>query len=78
MRYFNLFIIATIFFSSCTKNVKELENGVSLTYFKNGTGDFVENGEIIMFNLQYFDNEGNEQFRSQPNEPVLQHKDSLW
>ena len=78
MRYFNLFIIATIFFSSCTNNVKELENGVSLKYFKNGSGDFVENGEIIMFNLQYFDNEGNEQFRSQPNEPVLQQKDSLW
>ena len=78
MRYFNLFIIATIFFSSCTNNVKELENGVSLKYFKNGSGDFVENGEIIMFNLLYYDNEGNEQFRSQPNEPVLQQKDSLW
>ena len=47
MRYFNLFIIATIFFSSCTNNEKELENGVSLKYFKNGSGDFVENGEII-------------------------------
>lgn len=78
MRYFNLFIIVTIFFSSCTNNVKELENGVSLKYFKNGSGDFVENGEIIMFNLLYYDNEGNEQFRSQPNEPVLQQKDSLW
>ena len=78
MRYFNLFIIATIFFSSCTNNVKELESGVSLKYFKNGSGDFVENGEIIMFNLLYYDNEGNEQFRSQPNEPVLQQKDSLW
>ena len=78
MRYFNLFIIATIFFSSCTNNVKELENGVSLNYFKNGSGDFVENGEIIMFNLLYYDNEGNEQFRSQPSEPVLQQKDSLW
>ena len=78
MRYFNLFIIATIFFSSCTNNVKELENGVSLKYFKNGSGDFVEDGEIIMFNLLYYDNEGNEQFRSQPNEPVLQQKDSLW
>ena len=78
MRYFNLFIIATIFFSSCTNNVKELENGVSLKYFKNGSGDFVENGEIIMFNLLYYDNEGNEQFRSQPNEPVLKQKDSLW
>ena len=78
MRYFNLFIIATIFFSSCTNNVKELENGVSLKYFKNGSGDLVENGEIIMFNLLYYDNEGNEQFRSQPNEPVLQQKDSLW
>ena len=78
MRYFNLFIIATIFFSSCTSNEKELENGVSLKYFKNGSGDFVENGEIIMFNLLYYDNEGNEQFRSQPNEPVLQQKDSLW
>ena len=78
MRYFNLFIIATIFFSSCTNNVKELDNGVSLKYFKNGSGDFVENGEIIMFNLLYYDNEGNEQFRSQPNEPVLQQKDSLW
>ena len=78
MRYFNLFIIATIFFSSCTNNVKELENGVSLKYFKNGSGDFVENGEIIMFNLLYYDNKGNEQFRSQPNEPVLQQKDSLW
>ena len=78
MRYFNLFIIATIFFSSCTNNEKELENGVSLKYFKNGSGDFVENGEIIMFNLLYYDNEGNEQFRSQPNEPVLQQKDSLW
>lgn len=78
MRYFNLFIIATIFFSSCTNNVKELDNGVSLKYFKNGSGDFVEDGEIIMFNLLYYDNEGNEQFRSQPNEPVLQQKDSLW
>ena len=78
MRYFNLFIITTIFFSSCTNNVKELENGVSLKYFKNGSGDFVENGEIIMFNLLYYDNEGNEQFRSQPNEPVIQQKDSLW
>jgi len=78
MRYFNLLIIATIFFSSCTNNVKELDNGVSLKYFKNGSGDFVENGEIIMFNLLYYDNEGNEQFRSQPNEPVLQQKDSLW
>ena len=78
MRYFNLFIIATIFFSSCTNKLKELENGVSLKYFKNGSGDFVENGEIIMFSLLYYDNEGNEQFRSQPNEPVLQQKDSLW
>ena len=78
MRYFNLLIIVTIFFSSCTNNEKELENGVSLKYFKNGSGDFVENGEIIMFNLLYYDNEGNEQFRSQPNEPVLQQKDSLW
>ena len=31
-----------------------------------------------MFSLLYYDNEGNEQFRSQPNEPVLQQKDSLW
>ena len=78
MRYLNLFIIAIILFFSCTDKVKELENGVSLTYFKNGSGDFVENGEIIMFNLKYFDYEGNELFRSQPNEPVLQQKDSLW
>ena len=76
MKYLNILVLTLIIISSCTDKEKVLDNGVKLTYFKNGTGNLLENGELLELNIQYFDHEGNEQFNSE--EPILQQKDSLW
>lgn len=76
MKYLNLLFLSLIIISSCTDKEKVLDNGVKLKYFKNGTGNLLENGELLELNIQYFDHEGNEQFNSE--EPILQQKDSLW
>ena len=76
MKYLNVVFLTLILISSCTNKDKVLDNGVALTYFKNGTGNLLENGELLELNIQYFDHEGNEQFNSE--EPILQQKDSLW
>ncbi|MFL3022080.1 MAG: FKBP-type peptidyl-prolyl cis-trans isomerase [Cytophagales bacterium] len=76
MKYLNILVLTLIIISSCTDKEKVLDNGVKLTYFKNGTGNLLENGELLELNIKYFDHEGNEQFNSE--EPILQQKDSLW
>ena len=76
MKYLNILVLTLMIISSCTDKEKVLDNGVKLTYFKNGTGNLLENGELLELNIQYFDHEGNEQFNSE--EPILQQKDSLW
>ena len=76
MKYLNLLFLTSILITSCTDKEKVLDNGVTLKYFKNGTGNLLENGELLELNIQYFDHEGNEQFNS--DEPILQQKDSLW
>jgi|TARA_B110000881_G_scaffold218414_1_gene237881 FKBP-type peptidyl-prolyl cis-trans isomerase FkpA len=81
MKFFKnilLFVFTTILVSSCVDNSERvLDNGVSLKYFKNGSGKIEEN-QIVMLNLQYFDHEGNELLNKVGDDPVVLLKDSSW
>ena len=76
----NILVLAFTFFlvTSCVDNRERvLDNGVSLKYFKNGSGKIEEN-QIVMLNLQYFDHEGNELLNKVGDDPVVLLKDSSW
>lgn len=76
----NILMLAFTFFllTSCLDNSERvLDNGVSLKYFKNGSGEIKEN-QIVMLNLQYFDHEGNELLNKVGDDPVVLLKDSSW
>ena len=81
MKFFkNILMLACtfLFVSSCVDNSERvLDNGVSLKYFKNGSGEIEEN-QIVMLNLQYFDHEGNELLNKVGDDPVVLLKDSSW
>ena len=72
--------ITILFFTlfSCVEREKVLDNGVKLKYFKNGSGQEIEDGQIVMINLQYFDYDGNELLNKVGNDPVVLQKDSSW
>ena len=72
--------ITILFFTlfSCVDREKVLDNGVELKYFKNGSGEEIEDGQIVMINLQYFDYDGNELLNKVGNDPVVLQKDSSW
>ena len=72
--------ITILFFTlfSCVDREKVLDNGVELKYFKNGSGQEIEDGQIVMINLQYFDYDGNELLNKVGNDPVVLQKDSSW
>ncbi len=72
--------ITILFFTlfSCVDREKVLDNGVELKYFKNGSGQQIEDGQIVMINLQYFDYDGNELLNKVGNDPVVLQKDSSW
>ena len=75
-----IYYITILFFTifSCVDREKVLDNGVELKYFKNGSGQEIEDGQIVMINLQYFDYDGNELLNKVGNDPVVLQKDSSW
>ena len=75
-----IYYITILFFTifSCVDREKVLDNGVELKYFKNGSGQKIEDGQIVMINLQYFDYDGNELLNKVGNDPVVLQKDSSW
>ena len=76
----NVYYITILFITlfSCVDREKVLDNGVELKYFKNGSGQEIEDGQIVMINLQYFDYDGNELLNKVGNDPVVLQKDSSW
>ena len=74
--YYIIILFITLF--SCVDREKVLDNGVELKYFKNGIGQEIEDGQIVMINLQYFDYDGNELLNKVGNDPVVLQKDSSW
>ncbi len=74
--YYTTILFITLF--SCVDREKVLDNGVELKYFKNGSGQEIEDGQIVMINLQYFDYDGNELLNKVGNDPVVLQKDSSW
>ena len=73
------YLISTLFILiSCVDKEKVLDNGIELKYFKNGNGIEIQDGEIVMINLQYFDYDGNELLKKVGNDPVVLQKDSSW
>ena len=74
--YYSTILFITLF--SCVDREKVLDNGVELKYFKNGSGQEIEDGQIVMINLQYFDYDGNELLNKVGNDPVVLQKDSSW
>ena len=74
--YYIIILFITLF--SCVDREKVLDNGVELKYFKNGSGQEIEDGQIVMINLQYFDYDGNELLNKVGNDPVVLQKDSSW
>ena len=76
----NIFLIVfTLFITySCVEKEKVLDNGIKLKYFKHGDGETIEDGQIVMLNLQYFDHDGNELLNKVGNDPVVLLKDSSW
>ena len=76
----NIFLIVfTLFITySCVEKEKVLDNGIKLKYFKHGDGETIEDGQIVMLNLQYFDHDGNELLNKVGNNPVVLLKDSSW
>ncbi|MEC8679698.1 MAG: FKBP-type peptidyl-prolyl cis-trans isomerase [Bacteroidota bacterium] len=75
-----IYYVTILFFTiiSCVDREKVLDNGVELKYFKNGSGQEIEDGQIVMINLQYFDYDGNELLNKVGNDPVVLQKDSSW
>jgi hypothetical protein len=57
-----IFLIVVTLFITYSFLVKEkvLDHGIKLKYFKHGDGEAIEDGQIVMLNLQYFDHDGNE------------------
>ena len=55
-----------------------MDNGTKLKYFKHGDGKAIDDGQIVMLNLQYFDHDGNELLNKVGNDPVVLLKDSSW
>ena len=53
----NSLIILSVFMFlfSCVDKEKTLDNGVKIKYLKRGDGQQINDGEIVMLNLQYFD-----------------------
>tara|TARA_B100000579_G_scaffold434278_1_gene454781 strand:- start:358 stop:1233 length:876 start_codon:yes stop_codon:yes gene_type:complete len=76
----NIYYLISILFIliSCVDKEKVLDNGIELKYFKNGNGIEIQDGEIVMINLQYFDYDGNELLKKVGNDPVVLQKDSSW
>ena len=76
----NIFLIIFTFFItySCVEKEKVLDNGTKLKYFKHGDGKAIDDGQIVMLNLQYFDHDGNELLNKVGNDPVVLLKDSSW
>ena len=61
MKNYSLIIFSVfIFLSSCVDKEKTLDNGVNIKYLKRGDGQKINEGEIVMLNLKYFDYDGNE------------------
>ena len=76
----NLLIVLSvfIFLFSCVDKEKTLDNGVKIKYLKRGDGQQINDGEIVMLNLQYFDYDGNELLNKTGKDPVVLQKDSSW
>ena len=73
------YLISLIFILiSCVDKEKVMDNGIELKYFKNGNGEEIKDGQIVMINLQYFDYDGNELLNKVGNDPVVLQKDSSW
>ena len=60
MKNINYLISLIFILISCVDKEKVLDNGIELKYFKNGNGEEIKDGQIVMINLQYFDYDGNE------------------
>jgi len=75
-----IFLIVVTLFITYSFLVKEkvLDHGIKLKYFKHGDGEAIEDGQIVMLNLQYFDHDGNELLNKVGNDPVVLLKDSSW
>ena len=67
-----------MFLFSCVDKEKTLDNGVKIKYLKRGDGQQINDGEIVMLNLQYFDYDGNELLDKTGKDPVVLQKDSSW
>ncbi|MDG2342862.1 MAG: FKBP-type peptidyl-prolyl cis-trans isomerase [Cytophagales bacterium] len=67
-----------MFLFSCVDKKKTLDNGVEIKYLKRGDGQQINDGEIVMLNLQYFDHDGNELLDKTGKDPVVLQKDSSW
>ncbi len=78
MKNINYLISLIFILISCVDKEKVLDNGVELKYFKNGNGEEIKDGQIVMINLQYFDYDGNELLNKVGNDPVVLQKDSSW
>ena len=76
----NLLIVLSLFMFlfSCVDKEKTLDNGVKIKYLKRGDGQQINDGEIVMLNLQYFDYDGNELLDKTGKDPVVLQKDSSW
>jgi len=76
----NSLIILSVFMFlfSCVDKEKTLDNGVKIKYLKRGDGQQINDGEIVMLNLQYFDYDGNELLDKTGKDPVVLQKDSSW
>tara|TARA_B100000214_G_scaffold32966_2_gene20991 strand:+ start:182 stop:1057 length:876 start_codon:yes stop_codon:yes gene_type:complete len=78
MKNINYLISLIFILISCVDKEKVLDNGIELKYFKNGNGEKIKDGQIVMINLQYFDYDGNELLNKVGNDPVVLQKDSSW
>ena len=78
MKNINYLISLIFILISCVDKEKVLDNGIELKYFKNGNGEEIKDGQIVMINLQYFDYDGNEILNKVGNDPVVLQKDSSW
>ncbi len=67
-----------IFLFSCDNKEQTLDNGVKLKYVKTGSASKIQDGDIVLLNLQYFDYDGNELLNKIGNDPVVLRKDSTW
>ena len=68
----------TILMFSCVDKEKTLDNGVEIKYLKTGSASQIQEGEIVLLNLKYFDYDGNELLNKVGKDPVVLRKDSTW